>query len=80
MDKFEQQLKVLIKYVQERLCAGAFVMYQPEFITIAYFDANGGLNVLADVKQTNDTLYTFSQLYAQINEKLRLKREFGHEM
>lgn len=80
MDKFEHQLKVLIKYVQERLCPGAFVMYQPEFITIAYFDAKGDLNVLADVKQTSDTLYTFSQLYAQINEKLRLKREFGHEM
>ena len=80
MDQFEYQLKVLIRYVQERLYPGAFVMYQPDFITVSYFDVDGGLHVIADVKQTGDTLYTFSQLYAQINEKLRLRRELGHEM
>ena len=80
MENFDHKMKIVVKYTQERLCPGAFMMYQPDFITIAFFDGSGNLNVLADVKHTGDSMQTFSQLYAQINEKIRMQRHYGREM
>lgn len=74
MDKFEHQLSTLLKYVRERLCPEAFVMYHPEFLTVAHFDGRGSLSVIADAKNSGDRLYTFSQLYAQVNDKLESRR------
>jgi hypothetical protein len=70
MDKFEHQLSTLLKYVRERLHPEAFVMYHPEFLTVAHFDGRGSLSVIADSKNAGDRLYTFSQLYAQVNDKI----------
>ena len=70
MDKFEHQLSTLLKYVRERLHPEAFVMYHPEFLTVAHFDGRGSLSVIADAKNGGDRLYTFSQLYAQVNDKI----------
>ena len=74
MDKFEYQLSTLLKYVRDRLCPEAFVMYHPEFLTVAYFDNGSSLQVIADVKNSGDRLYTFSQLYAQVNDKIEQRR------
>ena len=79
MDGFEYQLKTLVKYAQERITPGAFAMYQPEFVTIGYFDVNGGLNVLADTRNTGDMLQTFSSLYSQLNQRIR-ELNSGHEL
>lgn len=74
MDKFEHQLSTLLKYVRERLHPEAFVMYHPEFLTVAHFDDRSSLQVIADVKNSGDRLYTFSQLYAQVNDKIEQRR------
>lgn len=79
MDTFEYQLKTLVKYAQTRITPGAFVMYQPEFVTVGYFDMNGGLHVLADAKNTGDVTQTFSSLYAQLNQTIRDLNQ-GHEL
>lgn len=79
MDSFEYQLKTLVKYTQERIVSGAFAMYQPEYVTIGYFDVNGGLHVLADTRNSGDMLLTFSKLYAQLNQRIR-EHNNSHEL
>jgi hypothetical protein len=71
MDNFEYQLRILVKFAQENLNAGAFAMYQPGFITIGYFDNKGQLNVLADTVMMGTLQNTFGFLYEQIQNKIR---------
>ena len=79
MDAFEYQLRTLIKYAQDRITPHAFAMYQPEYVTVGYFDSNGGLHVLADAKNSVDVKHTFSILYAQLNQRIR-EHNSGYEL
>jgi len=64
MSKFENQLKAIIEHVQENLDNNAFVMYQPNFISIATFDKKGNVKILADAPMQEDA---FTMLYTQIH-------------
>lgn len=71
MDNFEYQLRVLVRYVQDSLNPAAFAMYQPGYITIGYFDNRGQLNVIADTTMLDNIHNTFSNLYEQIQNRIR---------
>lgn len=79
MDNFEYQLRILVKFTQENLNAGAFAMYQPGFITIGFFDNRGQLNVLADTVMMGTIQNTFAILYEQIQNKIR-ENEHHHDI
>jgi hypothetical protein len=75
---FEDQLRALVLSAQMRVHPSAFVMIHPHHITVAHFDARGSLVIIADAKMSsdNDNTTTFSSLYSQLNEAIRL-RGFG---
>jgi hypothetical protein len=66
MEQFEYQLRVFVKYAQDTINRNAFVMYQPGYITLCYFDRDGELTVIADTKMLETYQLTFSKLYEQI--------------
>ena len=73
---FEDQLRALVLSAQMRVHPSAFVMIHPHHITVAHFDARGSLVIIADAKMSADNTTTFSSLYSQLNEAIRL-RGFG---
>ena len=76
---FEYQLKTLVRYVQAHIAPSAFAMYQPGFVTIGYFDASGGLHILADASHSENVSQTFDSLRTQINKSLS-EINSGHEL
>lgn len=67
MANFERHLQAVVLHAQQRVHPRAFAMYQPPYLTIAYFDVAGALQVLADTKVDSDYTKTFTQLYSQLN-------------
>lgn len=73
MDAFEFQLRTIVKYCRDRLHPTSFSMFDLNNLTIAYFDGQESLQIAADVQHKGDNTHTFTQLYAQVNEYIRLR-------
>ena len=69
MANFESHLHAVVLHAQQRVHPRAFAMYQPPYLTIAYFDASGALGVLADTQIDGDYTKTFTQLYSQLSSQ-----------
>lgn len=79
MANFENHLHAVVLHAQQRVHPRSFAMFQPPFLTIAYFDTGGALSVLADTRLDGDYTKTFTQLYSQLNghaNKIRRGTEF----
>ncbi len=71
MDDFEYQLRVLVNYTSLQIGVNAFALYQPGYLTIACFEPDGQLNVLADTKLLATNHDTFSKLYELVQHRIR---------
>lgn len=67
MASFESHLNAIVMHAQQKVHPRAFAMFQPPYLTLAYFDASGALQVLADTRIDSNYTKTFSQLYSQLN-------------
>lgn len=68
MASFESHLSAIVMHAQQRVHPRAFAMFQPPYLTIAYFEQSGALHVLADTKIDSDYTKTFTQLYSQLRD------------
>jgi len=75
MIQFEDHLRAVVLHAQCKINRNSFAMYQPPYITIAYFDENGALVILADAQVENDYTDTFSSLYSQMKDLCEGKRQ-----
>lgn len=73
---FEDQLRALVLSAQMRVHPNAFIMIHPHHITVAHFDWQGSLVIIADSAMGTDNTETFSRLYSQLSEAIR-SRGFG---
>lgn len=75
MIQFEHHLRAVVLHAQCKIHPNSFAMYQPPYITIAYFGEDGMLVILADARVENDYTATFSLLYSQIKDLFEGKRQ-----
>lgn len=75
MIQFENHLRAVVLHAQCKINRNSFAMYQPPYITIAYFDEDGMLVILADARVEDDYTVTFASLYSQIKDLLEGKRQ-----
>lgn len=74
---FEDQLRALVLSAQMRVHPNAFIMIHLHHITVAHFDWQGSLVIIADSAMVGDNnTETFSSLYSQLSEAIR-SRGFG---